>query len=523
MRMPSPMRQGHQFALVPSATIERSRFDRSHPYKTTFDAGVLVPVFLDWIVPGDTMALNMTAFARLTTPIKPLMDNLYLESFFFFVPYRLIWTNFVKFMGEQEPNTFTVYGIPQTQPAIPTVGSVADYFGLPTAGQVANNIAVSSLPFRAYRLIYNQWFRDENLCGSVGVSMGDGPDGYLGDTPLKRGKRPDYFTTCLPWAQKAAQAVSVPLGVSAPVYVANGTTAIGVGVTQAASGTPKLLNSAGVNNIQATGSAGGTPLLADLQNATAATINTLRQAFQLQKWYERDARGGTRYTEIVFSHFRVRSPDARLQRAEYLGGGMTPVTISPIVQNSGTSITGQATPQGNLAAFGTVTAHNHGFVKSFTEHGLIVGIVNVRADLTYQQGIERQWRALTRAEQYWPSFAHLGEQAVLNEEIFADGSANDALTFGYQERYAEYRYKPGRVTGKFRSTAAGTLEIWHLSEKFTGLPTLGQTFVEDQTSSVLTNRVAVPSEPDFYFDAWFDYKCARPMPTYSVPGMIDHF
>lgn len=533
-KMPSVMPPQHKFAMVPRAEIERSVFDRSHGYKTTFQAGQLIPFYLDDVLPGDTFNLRAHLLARLSTPLKPVMDNLYLETFFFFVPYRLIWSNFVKFMGEQEPSTFTAYTMPMTSvnAAGYSVGSVADYLGIPTSiACTASSWTHSCLPYRAYCLIYNQWFRDENLVASVSVPLTDGPDpgggaGSVNSEPFKRGKRHDYFTSCLPWPQKAANPITVPLGTSAPVYVGAGATAIGVGVA-GAPGTPNLLNDVGVNNIQRTASVGGTPLLADLSTATAATINSLRQAFQIQKFLERDARGGTRYTEKVRAHFGVTSPDARLQRAEYLGGGSTPVTISPVAQMApkGGAAAPNDTPIGNLSAFGSVFASGgHGFVKSFTEHGLVLGLVNVRADLTYSQGLERFWSRSTIYDLFWPSFAHLGEQAVLNREIYlADNAAQNVAAFGYQERYSEYRYKPSRITGLFRPYVAGTLGIWHLSENFGALPTLAATFIQDQTSTVLDRVLAVNSEPDLILDAYLELKCARPLPVYSVPGMIDHF
>ena len=260
---------------------------------------------------------------------------------------------------------------------------------------------------------------------------------------------------------------------------------------------------------------------ADLSTATAATTNQIRQAFQIQKLLERDARGGTRYTEIVRSHFGVISPDARLQRPEYLGGGSTPVSINPIAQTSGTGASGTTAPLGNLAAMGTVLARGNGFSSSFVEHGHVIGLASVRADLTYQQGLRKMWSRSTRYDFYFPAFAMLGEQAVLNKEIYCDGSANDASVFGYQERWAEYRYLPSMITGLFRSTSAGTLDAWHLAQKFTALPTLNTTFIQD--TPPIDRVVAVPSQPDFIFDGFFDINTVRPMPMYSVPGLIDHF
>ena len=576
------------FSLLPCVDISRSRFDRSSSVKTTFNTGDIVPFFLEEVLPGDTFNVKTSKVVRMQTLLTPLMDNLYLDTYYFFVPNRLVWQHWKEFCGENTESAWipeTEYAMPQiTSPADTgwEVGTIADYFGIPTG---VANLSVSALPFRAYALIMNEWFRDENLQDPLVVPVDDATvagvnsatfvtDVAKGGKPYKAAKYHDYFTSALPAPQKGPD-VSIPVslgselpvyGTGDPLYLTDGNftypfLSVGQSLGSLSMTGTAIANSGAtgskVGDIYANGNAFyseansgggsanwkgkvmgvptkekmdslavpglvGSGLVAVYDGAVSvATINQLRLAFQIQKFYERQARGGSRYTEVIRSFFGVTSPDARLQRPEYLGGNRVPININQVIQQSGTE--SATTPQGTVVGMSQTTDTNSDFTKSFTEHGFIIGVMVARYDHTYQQGLDRLWSRKDKFDFYWPVFANIGEQAIKNKELYAQGTAEDDEVFGYQEAWAEYRYKPNRVTGEMRSSYAHSLDVWHLADDYSKLPSLSAEWIQEDSSTV--NRVLAASDnlaAQFFADIYVKNLCTRPMPMFSIPGLIDH-
>jgi len=542
----------YNFAQNPQVGVSRSRFQRNSDNKTTFNTGDLIPIYLDEVLPGDTHQIDVACVMRMATPIFPVMDNAYCDFYFFFVPNRLLWEHWKEFMGENKETAWT----PKTEYSVPQVtapadgweeGTLADYLGLPTK---VKGISVSALPGRAYGLIYNEWFRNQNVTQPTLVEVTDATTTGKNDgsatndsaitlaKPLKAAKVFDYYTGALPEPQKG-EPITIPLGGNAPIYGFKD-----IALTQKIESSPSSLNriwtskpgadgksliyedsgatnkgQIGLYEFDQWGNYNGSGILgADLSNVTAATINQLRQAFQIQKLLEKDARGGTRYREVLREHFGVISPDSRMQIPEYLGGYRLPINVSQVIQ---TSSSDETSPLGNTAALSVTTMNKPMFTKSFTEHGFIMGLAVVRTDQTYQQGIERMWSRKGRYDYYWPVLANIGEQAILNKEIYAQGNAKDDEAFGYQEAWADYRYKPSKVTGLFRSNAQQSLDAWHYAQDYDALPTLSTAWME-QGEAEMKRTLAVQSQPDFIADFYFMNKTTRCMPVYSIPGLIDH-
>ena len=563
-----------RFALNPSnLDLSRSTFRRNHSVKLSYNVGDIIPFYVDEVLPGDTFQLKTSMVSRMQTLLTPMMDNLYIDTYFFFVPNRIVWQHWKELMGENTESAWipTVeYSVPQITAPVGgwNIGTIADYFGIPTG---IDNLSVNALPFRAYALIMNEWFRDENLSDPLDIPVNDATvtgvnsgnyitDVAKGGLPYKAAKYHDYFTSCLPSPQKGPD-VTIPVAAATNIPVRTLSDLVPNPGTNPLSFVPYTANLYDGNNqnphdvtvsrfagsdsgnysgsfnadkinmplygVTSTYSDFGDPIVPNNLWAvndgavSAATINQLRMAFQIQKLYEKDARGGTRYIEVIKSHFGVTSPDARLQRPEYLGGNRIPVNINQVVQSSGTQADG--TPLGDTAAFSVTTDVHGDFIKSFVEHGFILGLMVARYDHTYQQGLERFWSRKDRFDYYWPVFANIGEQAVLNKEIYATGQATDNEVFGYQEAWADYRYKPSRVCGEMRSKAQASLDVWHLADDYSSLPALSDSWIrEDKTNVDRVLAVTSSVSNQMFADIYVQCKATRPMPVYSIPGLIDH-
>ena len=555
------------FAVNPTRLdMSRSRFDRSSSYKTTFNVGQIIPFYVDEVLPGDTFSIDTSKVVRMQTLLTPVMDDIFLDTYYFFVPNRLTWSHWKQFMGENTESAWipsVEYEVPQlTAPEGGwNIGTIADYMGIPTG---VSGLSVNALPFRAYALIMNEWFRDENLSDPLNIPVTDATvqgvntgtfvtDVAKGGLPYTAAKYHDYFTSALPAPQKGPD-VTIPVAsaVQYPVIpldknVSFDSSGIGMRLGDVETSNPVIPSNGTYYPLNYGGGSGsGSPLgktgfyIGSLENnpqgsalaplnlwavgdgtVQAATINQLRLAFQIQKLYERDARGGTRYIEILKSHFGVTSPDARLQRPEYLGGNRIPININQVVQSSSTDASG--TPQGNTAAY-SLTSDNHSdFTKSFVEHGFLIGVMVARYRHTYQQGLERFWSRKDRFDYYFPVFANIGEQAIKNKEIYAQGTDKDDEVFGYQEAWADYRYRPNRVTGEMRSSAPQSLDVWHLGDDYESLPSLSDSWIREDSKTV--NRVLAVSDnvsAQLFCDIFVRNLCTRPMPLYSIPGLIDH-
>lgn len=517
---------GRKSYEAPKVSIGRSQFNRSHGIKTAFDASYLIPIFCDEVLPGDTFTMSLNGFVRIFSPLDaPVMDNIEMETSFFFVPNRIVWENWENFMGSHDDAGAqdTDYTIPILADGIIVnhdngVGAVdlMAFFGIPD-GLQTTDVEINVLPFRGYNRIYNEWFRDQNVIDKVGQQEGNGPDAANGYGVFKTAKKHDYFTSCLPYLQKG-DPISIATGVKAEIFVDIAETAEpGVWSTVEAAYRRMDAGAAQVD-ISATASSQANVLYADLAGATGLTINALRESVAIQRLLEKDARGGTRYVEIIKAHFGVTSPDFRLQRPEYLGGGKAMINVSPVANSSATA----TEDQGELRGIGTGVISGHAWAKSFVEHGYVIGLVRARGDITYFQGLDRMWSRQTRYDFYLPALAMLGEQSVLNKELFVSNVlATDDAVFGYQQRWEEYRTKKSMIVGVLNPDAAAALSHWHLAEDFSALPTLSQAFIEDATP--MTRITTTTTQPDFLLDLWFNYKCARPMPINSVPSLTARF